>query len=515
MGKHIDQEMIKVTRRLIFARIVLLLPFLIMAIDTSCVPASAAALFPVLTALGTLPGLFSYRRGDLLLRRATQVGITLFDLSMVSLLNVLAVVNRGTPYFFPLFLIIAVEAAFWWGWPGALLSGAAGGFLFSLLYLVSPGTAPHLWLALLAVTLGWPLVIGFFVQWALQQWQERLRMAARLTNRDDALRRERGRLNHWRETCSTLKNAPTSHALLEAALEYAVDGTGSDLGLIALRAPYDGGFRVESWRGFALPSLETATLRPADDVPALVGGELLHVRHVLETPLYATAIPSSDDDQSLLGRVVVARSQDQAYEVAEERWLGFLAGYSGVLLENRFLMGQLGRLQEESDSIVVASSTLASLPNPAAAMEMACRNILHTLELERVVIVLYGEERQKGCHIIAYPADGPTCTVSASLQGRGPRLLQRFLNSGAPLIVNQRGECPEIFEAMSWDNGVQAAACFPLATQRRRWGALCMLSELPGAFPPQTQQNLAIFNGEMAMALENFCLRRALAGANN
>jgi GAF domain-containing protein len=514
MQKQVDQEMVKVTRRLIFFRLLMLLPFLIIAIDTSSVPASAAATFLLLAVLGTLPGLFSYFHERLLLQRVTQVGITLFDLLMVSLVNILAVTNSDTPYFFPLFLIISVEAAFWWGWAGALFCGATGGLVLSLLYLTAPGTAPYLWLALLVVTLGWPLVLGVFVQWALHQWQQGRRFADELTRQGDALRREQSRFRHWQETCLALDEAPTYQALLATALECAVVGTGSSVGLVALRAPDGEGFHVECAYGFDLPSLGRDTLRPADEVSMLGGGDLMKVRHVLEASLRA-APAASNNGHSLVGRIVVAQDQEWTYQEGDERWMRLLTGYTGVLLENRFLAGQLGRLRHEADGIVLAGSTLASLPNPAAAMEMACRNILHALALERVVIVLYGEAEQKGCHIIAYPADGPTCTVTASLQGRGPRLLQGFLRSGAPLIVNRRGECPEIFEAMSWDGDVQAAACFPLSTQRRRWGALCLLAESPGAFPPQTQQNLAIFNGEVAMALENFYLRRALAGVND
>jgi GAF domain-containing protein len=241
----------------------------------------------------------------------------------------------------------------------------------------------------------------------------------------------------------------------------------------------------------------------------------MEVLHVLQAPLRAAAAARSDDGEQTWGQIVVARHRGLPYHDTEEQWLHLLAGYAAVVLENSFLQGQLGRIRQEADSIVLAGWTLASLPNPAAAMEMACRKILGTLDLHQVVIFLYRDDDGSGCHVITYPADGPTLTAQCSLRGRGLSLLQRFLDGGTALVINRRREYPDLFSAMGWDDPVQAAACFPLYVLQHRWGVLCLLAKTAGAFPAQTQQNLAIFSGEVAMALENSYLRQACARARN
>jgi GAF domain-containing protein len=211
-----------------------------------------------------------------------------------------------------------------------------------------------------------------------------------------------------------------------------------------------------------------------------------------------------------LGRLIVARTSGPPYQPDDEQWLSILAGFTAALIDNRSLRGQLGRIREETDSLLLASWTLSALPDPAEAMELACRSVLGTLKLQQVVIFLYGRENESGCRVVTYPDEAPTQTASLPLQGRGLRMLRRFLDAGAPVIFNQRGEWPELFDVMGWKE-IQAVACFPLYVLGRCWGVLCMLAKTPDAFPPPTQQNLAIFSGEIAMALENYYLRQMMS----
>jgi len=274
-----------------------------------------------------------------------------------------------------------------------------------------------------------------------------------------------------------------------------------------------GDVRPECWHGFSLPGPGTRALQPADRMPSADGGTPVEVRHVLQAPIRTAVASAPGSGEPLLGQIFVARHQGPPYQESEGRWLHLLASYAAVFLENNLLQGQLGRLRQEADSIVLAGWTLASLPDPAAAMEMACRKILATLDLDRVVIYLYGEGDEPGCEIITYPADGPTSTLRSPLQGRGLSLLRRFLDGGTALICNRQAEFPHLLAAMAWGDRVQAVACFPLYVLQHRWGALCLLARHSGAFPPETQQNLAIFSGEVAMALENSYLRQACAWA--
>ena len=227
-------------------------------------------------------------------------------------------------------------------------------------------------------------------------------------------------------------------------------------------------------------------------------------------PLRPTLEEPAASDAAGLGRLIVARTAGAAYQPGEEQWLSILASFTAALIDNRSLRGELGRIQEETDSILLASRTLASLPDSAAAMELACRNVLGKLKLQQVVIFFYGQGNGSGCRIVAYPEQGPAQMATMPLQGRGLRLLRRFLDSGTPVIFNRRNEWPELFDLMAWEEA-QAVACFPLYVLGRCWGVLCMLARVPDAFPPQTQQNLAIFSGEIAMALENYYLRQAIA----
>jgi transcriptional regulator with GAF, ATPase, and Fis domain len=251
-------------------------------------------------------------------------------------------------------------------------------------------------------------------------------------------------------------------------------------------------------------------LNAGERLPARRGATWVEVRHVLMAPLRPALPPSTAQDATDLGRLVVARAGGAPYQPSDEQWLNILASFTAALIDNRSLRGQLGRIREETDSILVASWTLASLPDPAAAMELACRNVLATLKLQQVMIFLYGRENEPGCRVVTYPEQGSAQTATMPLQGRGLRLLRRFLDAGTPVIFNQRGEWPELFDLMAW-NEAQAVACFPLYVLGRCWGVLCMLAKVPDTFSAQTQQNLAIFSGEIAMALENYYLRQAIS----
>ena len=259
-----------------------------------------------------------------------------------------------------------------------------------------------------------------------------------------------------------------------------------------------------------LPDAERTTLLPGDKLPARDGEGGVEVRHVLVAPLRPAVSSAAGHEPTDLGRLIVARPAGPAYQTSDEQWLNILSSFTAALVDNRFLRGQLGRIQEESDSLLLAGWTLAALPDPAEAMELACRNILGTLSLQQVVIFLYGQESEPGCRVVVYPEQGPSQTATMPLQGRGLRLLRRFLDAGTSVIFNQRSEWPELFDLMAWKE-VQAVACFPLYVLGRCWGALCLLAKTPDTFPPQTQQNLAIFSGEIAMALENYYLRQAIS----
>jgi len=510
-----NNEELQILRGLFLLRLVLLAPFfLVIVLHASCKPAVMTALVLLLLFMAVTPVLVYFLRRSLLAHPAVPRAMVLCDFLLASLLAFVANQSGGLPVFFPLyFLVVAVEAACWWSWPGALISGAAGAVVLSLLYMNSATLQSNQGVAMIALVMAWPIVLGYFTQWALRQWRERRHLASWMARQEDTVRQVRERLDGWGVTCLALQGATSPRELLERALHEAMRNTASSLGLIVSPDAASSTLRAEIWAGFALSGPDKTTLRPADRLPASQGQGLVEVRHVLEVPLGTTTSSTPDDSPPELGRMIVARDVAVPYTEEERQWMQVIASYTAALLENRFLRGQLGRIQEEADSIVMAASTLTSLRDPAAAIEMACRNVLSALNLEQVIIFLYGGEGTQGRQVIVYPARGPARAATISLQGRGLRLLRRFLDGGAALIVNRRNEMPEIFDLMGWGKEVQAAACFPLYVLQHRWGAICLLAKVPDAFPSQTQQNLAIFSGEVAMALENFYLRQSVAGA--
>ncbi len=509
-----DQERLQILRGLLFLRLALLAPFFAVVLYTSlCKPGVGAGLNVLLLIMAGAPTLFYFLRRDLMAHGIAPGVLVLFDFVLASLLSLLTRQNQGLPIFFPLyFSVVALQASCWWGWPGSLISAAAGAAFLSWLYLDTPALQPNQGLGLVTLVMAWPIVLGFFTQWALQQWRERRRLTNWLSHQSEWVRQVQDRLNCWHETCLALQRETSAQSLLQRALYESMRSTGSTLGLIAVRDLHTGLLRAEHWEGFALPGPNVTTLQRAARLPALRGNGVIEVQHTLEAALRA-AVSSDDKGAADLGRIVIAREGDLPYQETEQQWLQIIASYTAALLENRFLRGQLGRMQEEADSVAVAGWTLASLPDPAAAIEMACRSVLKTLNLQEIVIFLYGKEEEQGCRVIVYPLQGPVRTAVISLQGRGLRLLRRFLDSGTSLIINRRAEYPQIFDLMAWDKEVQALACFPLSVLEHRWGALCLLSRTTDAFPSQTQQTLAIFSGEISMALENFYLRHNVARA--
>lgn len=504
---------VQLVRTLLLLRLALLGMFLVVVllVYASCGTGVLLSLGLILLIMAVGPLLAYAFRRHLTNLRLVHLGIALCDFLLACLANLLAVQLQGTPFLFPLLFIVVIEAACWWNWPGALVTGAASWAILSFLYLKSSLLLPRHGLALLALVLGWTAFLSYLAQWALQLWHERQEIADRLVQQAEVLRQARGLFHASAEIFAHLVEAPSDQALLEETLRWAIEGTASTLGLIVLQEANHKQARVACWDGFALPHLGKATLQPGERLPPPTGDQPIEVCCVLESPLTASTDPEPGGAPTTRGRVLVARHQAIPYRESDQRWLDLLTNYLAVLLENRALQGQLGQFQRETDSVILARSALASLSNPASALEMACRDVLGAMGLDRVELFLYRHDQQAGCHVLTYAADGPAHVAKTSLQGRGLRLLRRFLDSGTPLVANHPSECPEIFEAMGWRDDVQSVACFPLQALQYCWGTICLLAQRPRAFPSRTQQNLVIFSGEVAVALENTYLRQVLS----
>lgn len=511
MERNDGQERFLILRGLIFVRLALILPLLLVAfLDPSCHSPVVIRPCLLLLTMAAVPTLVYFLRRSWVRWPFSPLAFALFDFLMATSLVFFSSQRGLPPVFYPLYFLVAIEAACWWGWAGALLSGAVGGSILSWFYAGTEIVQPAQRLLMIVLTLAWPVVLGYFVQWALRQWRERRRISSWLAGQKEAVRQIQDRLEQWYATWTTLRQSSSLHELLRIALQKALEHTSSHLGLIALRDPQGAGMRVECWQGFALPDPGRTTLHRGERLPTSEENGLVEVGEVLEMPLVAST--ATEAKPAELGYIVVARHTPHPYLPDEEQRLRLLAGYAATLLENRFLQGQLARLREETDGLLLASGTLSSLPDPATAMEMACRNVLERLGLEQVVLFLYGEGRT-GYRAVIYPAREETHTVTLALPGKGLRVLQRLLESGTALVLNRRGEMPELFEMMGWGEEIQAAACFPLHVLHHRWGLLCLLAGFPNAFPSQTQQHLALFSGEIALALENFYLRQVVSGA--
>ncbi len=464
--------------------------------------------------IGFLPWLAHRFRPDWFADPLADKVLVVFSFAMTSIVSVIGAVMNVPPVFFFIYSILVVaEAACWWGYAGALASAALGGTLLTVAYAAPRWPYRELSLTISSLNLAWAIVVAYMVQKVLGLWRENRRMALWLRDQQGRVRQINDQLYGWQEVYEALQQTESPHDLLELALREAMRLSGSPLGLAVLRDPYTHGLRAESWQGFALADPERTALRVGDRVLLQSGEGWIEVGEVREAPLRG-ADPTDVSAAGDMGRLIVARPKGAPYQESDGRWLEMLATFVAALLENRFLRREIGRVQSEAESILQASWTLAALPDPAAAMEMACRHVLSAWNLDEVMIFLYGRENEPGCQVMVYTAQEPPRTTVMPLLGRGLRLLRRFLDAGTSMIFNRRSDWPEIFDLMSW-NDVQAVACFPLYVLGHRWGALCLLAKKPNAFPPQAQQNLAIFSGEIAMTLENFYLRQAIEGVGS
>lgn len=497
-------EAARVSRGLLLLRLGLIVPFLFLAADSACAPQLKLALVAILLLLAVVPAVLWWRRPEAWGDRRILAGVASWDLLLISLLNILAVLFRGPPLFFPLYILLTVECTCWWGWGGALLSGVGGAAVLGMLYFRLPAERASLGLAAAAVTLGWSIVLGYLVQWTLGQWQAGQHLALQIAHHEDALNRIRDRLQRWEKTWKRLQQATTPQELLRATLREAMTGTGSSLGLVLTRDPKGAGWRAECWEGFR-PQPGLAGLRPGERVAAPSGDTRMEVRHLLHVPLRLQSEES--EELPALGQLYVARHEGPPYTDGDAIWLRILGTYAAILLDNLLLRGELGRIQEQADSLARAGWSLVALSDPETALEYACRNVIAALGLERVVLFLSARGGEPGCYVLTCPAEGTASTVWNPLQGRGLSLLRRLLSSGGPLVLNRRSECPELFAEMGWEEPIQSVACFPLTIPEQGQAILCLLAPRSGAFSPYAQQSLAIFCGEVALALENACLR--------
>ncbi|MGC8874530.1 MAG: GAF domain-containing protein, partial [Chloroflexia bacterium] len=380
-----------------------------------------------------------------------------------------------------------------------------GAAVLAVLYFWLPAERANLGLAAAAVTMGWSIVLGYLVQWVLGQWQAGHRLALQIAHHEHALNRIRERLQSWERTWKQLRRANTPRELLEVALQEALIGTGSSFGLVTTRGPGGEGWRTACWEGFS-PRPGTVGLRIGERVPSPSGETTLEVRHLLHVALCLQG--ERGEENPALGHIYVARHEGPPYTDSDGAWLRILASYTAILLDNLLLRRELGHVQEQADSIARAGWSLVTVSDPETALEFACRSVIAALGLERVVLFLSGRAGEPGCYVLTCPAEGTASTVWHPLQGRGLSLLRRLLSSGGPLVLNRRTECPELFAEMGWDEPLQSVACFPLSVPQQSSAILCLLATRPGAFSSYAQQSLAIFCGEVALALENACLRQ-------
>jgi hypothetical protein len=499
-------EAARVSRSLSLLRLALVVPFLFLAADSACALKIKLPLVITLLLLVVPQGLVRWLRPDVWEKRYVWAAIACSDLLLISLLNGLAVLFGSAPFFFPLYILTTVEATCWWGWTGALLSGVGGALVLGMLYFRLPAEHANLGLAAAAVTLGWSIVLGYLVQWILGQWHTSHQLALQVAHQEDTLVRTHERMQRWERALRRLHQATIPRALFQIALSEAMAGTGSSLGLAVARDRREG-WRVACAEGFRLTP-DTICLRLGERVVAAQGDAVWEIRHLLKAPIL---LQSEGAEELTFGWIYVGRHEGPPYTEGDAIWLRMLCGYTALVLDNLLLRDELGRIQEQTDGLARAGWSLATLADPETALEFACRNVISALDLDRIALYLPGPQGEPGCYILTCPANGPATTVWNPLQGRGLSLLRRLLGSGAPLLINRRAECSELFEAMGWDESLQSAACFPLSIPQQRPAILCMLATRAGAFPPHVQQSLAIFCGEVALALENACLRQTTA----
>lgn len=509
MGGVAHDERLRIHGALVYARLIMALVCIILLFQM-CRTWVTWLLASLILSIGLFPLLIYRFRRDWLANPLADKVLVVFGFAMTSIVSIVGAVMHVPPVFFLLYSVLAAaEAACWWGYAGALVAAALGGTLLSVAYAVPRWPYRDASVAVSSLNLAWSLVLAYMVRWVLGVWRENRRMALWLHDQQGHVRQINDQLHGWQEVYEALQKTESPHDLLEQALREAMRFSSSPLGMAVLRDPYSQGLRAECWQGFALADPEQLTLRTGDRLPLQAGEGWIEVGEVREAILRGAG-PAEED----LGRLIVARPKGAPYRDSDGQWLELLASFVSALLENRFLRREVGRIQSEADSILQASWTLTALPDPAAAMELACRHVLSTWGLDEVMIFLYGRENEPGCRVVVYTAQEPPRTMVMPLLGRGLRLLRRFLDAGTSMIFNRRSDWPEIFDLMSWDE-VQAVACFPLYVLGHCWGALCLLTKKPNAFPPQTQQNLAIFSGEIAMTLENFYLRQTIGGAGS
>lgn len=92
---------------------------------------------------------------------------TIFTVSLVLVVaaNGLATWRQGAPVYFPLFMLLTLEANLWWGWQGRLAGGLGGGLAVLGLGLVVPCVPAALACGAALVTLGGAIVLGCLGRW--------------------------------------------------------------------------------------------------------------------------------------------------------------------------------------------------------------------------------------------------------------------------------------------------------------------------------------------------------------
>lgn len=151
--------------------VVLSIPLLVLTL--SWLPRSTVVITVAALVLVAATLFFSQWRSPVL-----RLVTVLIDLLLISLVNYVSILRWGAPVFFPLYAVVAFESTWWWQWRGTIGSGLGGAALVGILCLfVAPCISAQLTAAVVAVTLGWAALLGYFAQ---------------------VLRRGLARYQHWR-----------------------------------------------------------------------------------------------------------------------------------------------------------------------------------------------------------------------------------------------------------------------------------------------------------------------------
>ncbi len=213
----------------------------------------------------------------------------------------------------------------------------------------------------------------------------------------------------------------------------------------------------------------------------------------------------------LWGGLVASSGRPNGFAPGAENRLASFAELVADALANTDAREQLRRLLDEQAALRRVATLVASDPQPTEVFECVCEELGMVLGGEATNLMRFQPDGTQG-FVAAWNPPGVAIAlpVGMELPLEGDTALPRMMRSGEAQRIDDYADFGGARAEMVRAAGIASAVTAPITVAGELWGAVGAVSDLPGGFPPRTEERMASFAELVALALANTDAREQL-----